>query len=167
MSDFFIDFFQNKITNIDGLKYDDILSYDNKKLEDKHNYIQYLFPLPVRSRYNSNAPIIDQIFINEAINNLEIRKNIIKSFLRMLTFYGFNYTVKPFNIIDKEEDKQWLSKHNHNYLRITRILKFLMLVKMDLLAYKFVEQLCKLNETGKIDKKSFNLWIKIIKSIED
>ena len=31
MSDFFIDFFQNKITNIDGLKYNDILNYDNNK----------------------------------------------------------------------------------------------------------------------------------------
>ena len=163
MSDFFIDFFQNKIRNIDSLTYNDILNYDNKKLEDKHNYIQYLFPLPVKSRYNPNAPVISQIFINEAINNMEIRKNIIKSFLRMLNFYGYSYSVKPFDIIDKGETKQWLTKQNHNYLRITRILKFLMLVKMDLLAYKFVEQLCKLNESGKIDEESFNVWIKTIK----
>ena len=163
MSDFFIDFFQNKITNIDGLTHNDILNYDNKKLEDKHKYIQYLFPLPIKSKYNPDAPVINQIFINEAINNMEIRKNIIKSFLRMLNFYGYSYSVKPFDIIDKGETKQWLTKQNHNYLRITRILKFLMLVKMDLLAYKFVEQLCKLNETGKIDKKSFNVWIKTIK----
>jgi hypothetical protein len=163
MSDFFIYFFQNKIRNIDGLTHNDILNYDNKKLEDKHNYIQYLFPLPVKSKYNPDAPVINQIFINEAINNMEIRKNIIKSFLRMLNFYGYSYSVKPFDIIDKGETKQWLTKQNHNYLRITRILKFLMLVKMDLLAYKFVEQLCKLNESGKIDKKSFNVWIKTIK----
>jgi len=166
MDNFFINFFQNEISNIDGLKYEDILKYDNKKLEDKHNYIQYLFPLPVKSKYNPNAPVIDQIFINEAINNMEIRKNIIKSFLRMLNFYGYNYTVKPFNIIDKGEPKQWLSRNNHNYLRITRILKFLMLVKMDLLAYKFVEQLCKLKDTGKIDEESFNFWITTIKLIK-
>ena len=163
MSDFFIDFFQNKITNIDGLKYDDILSYDNKKLEDKHKYIQYLFPLPIKSKYNPDAPVIDQIFINEAINNLEIRKNIIKSFLRMLDFYGYSYSVKPFDIIDKGETKQWLTKQNHNYLRITRILKFLMLVKMEFLAYKFVEQLCKLKD--KFDEDSFKYWIKTIKVI--
>ena len=163
MSDFFIDFFQNKIRNIDSLTYNDILNYDNKKLEDKHKYIQYLFPLPIKSKYNPDAPVINQIFINEAINNMEIRKNIIKSFLRMLNFYGYSYSVKPFDIIDKGETKQWLTKQNHNYLRITRILKFLMLVKMDLLAYKFVEQLCKLNESGKIDEESFNVWIKTIK----
>ena len=163
MSDFFSYFFQNKITNIDGLTHNDILNYDNKKLEDKHKYIQYLFPLPIKSKYNPDAPVINQIFINEAINNMEIRKNIIKSFLRMLNFYGYSYSVKPFDIIDKGETKQWLTKQNHNYLSITRILKFLMLVKMDLLAYKFVEQLCKLNESGKIDEESFNVWIKTIK----
>ena len=163
MSDFFIDFFQNKITNIDGLKYNDILNYDNKKLEDRHNYIQYLFPLPVKSKYNPDAPVIDQIFINEAIINMKIRKNIIKSFLRMLNFYGYSYSVKPFDIIDKGEYKQWLSRGNHNYLRITRILKFLMLVGMELLAYKFVEQLCKLRD--KTDEDSFNFWIKTIKVI--
>jgi hypothetical protein len=65
MDNFFINFFQNEINNIDGLKYNDILNYDNKRLEDRHNYIQYLFPLPVKSKYNSNAPVIDQIFINE------------------------------------------------------------------------------------------------------
>jgi len=160
MDNFFINFFQNEINNIDGLKYNDILNYDNKRLEDRHNYIQYLFPLPVKSKYNPDTPVIDQIFINEAIINMKIRKNIIKSFLKMLNFYGYNYTVKPFNIIDKGEPKQWLSRGNHNYLRITRILKFLMLVGMELLAYKFVEQLCKLRD--KIDEDSFNFWIKTI-----
>jgi hypothetical protein len=160
MDNFFINFFQNEINNIDGLKYNDILNYDNKRLEDRHNYIQYLFPLPVKSKYNPDTPVIDQIFINEAIINMKIRKNIIKSFLRMLNFYGYSYSVKPFDIIDKGEYKQWLSRGNHNYLRITRILKFLMLVGMELLAYKFVEQLCKLRD--KIDEDSFNFWIKTI-----
>ena len=164
MDNFFINFFQNEINNIDGLKYNDILNYDNKRLEDRHNYIQYLFPLPVKSKYNPDTRVIDQIFINEAIINMKIRKNIIKSFLRMLNFYGYSYSVKPFDIIDKGEYKQWLSRGNHNYLRITRILKFLMLVGMELLAYKFVEQLCKLRD--KIDEESFNFWIKTIKLIK-
>ena len=43
------------------------------------------------------------------------------------------------------------------------VIKFLMLVKMELLANVFVEQLCYLQPTGKIDDKSFNIWIKIIK----
>ena len=51
MSDFFIDFFQNKIRNIDSLTYNDILNYDNKKLEDKHNYIQYLFRSFIKLNY--------------------------------------------------------------------------------------------------------------------
>lgn len=162
MSKFFIDFFQNKINNVEGLKYNDILKYNNKQLEDKHNYIQYLFPLPIKSIYNPDAPVINEIFINEAINNLIIRKNIIRSFLRMMNFYGFEYSMKPFSLIDKEESKHWLRKHDHNYLRITRILKFLILVKMEMLAYKFVEQLCKLKSTGEINVESFNFWIKAI-----
>jgi hypothetical protein len=163
MDNFFIDFFQNRIENRNGLKFDDILKYDDYQLEDKHNYIQYLFPLPIKSQYNPDAPVISQIFINEALNNEIIRKNIIKAFLRMMKFYGFNYISRPFSLVDRGEEKQWLTNNNHNYLRITRILKFLMLVKMELLTNVFVEQLCYLQPTGKIDDKSFNIWIKIIK----
>ena len=163
MDNFFINFFQNEISNIDGLKYEDILKYNDEQLEDKHDYIQYLFPLPIKSKFNPKAPVIGQIFIDEAINNIKIRKNIIKAFLRMIDFYGFNYIVKPFDLVDRGEEKHWLTKNNHNYLRITRILKFLMLVKMEVLAYTFFEHLCNLVNTGKIDENSFNIWKRVIK----
>lgn len=156
---FYISFYQNKTKNPDGLFLNDILNYTDKQLEDKHNFIQYLFPLESKSKYNPKAPIIDQKFILEAQHNPEIKKNIVRSFGRMMDFYGFHTKTKPLHLEDREEKKQWLTKGNHNFLRLTRIIDFLFLVKMDLLAYILFEQLCKLKKKSDvIDSKTFGIW---------
>jgi len=43
----------------------DVLRFDDEKLEDVHDFIQWLFPLPERSGANPLAPILDDAATND------------------------------------------------------------------------------------------------------
>lgn len=165
--DFYISFYTNKIKNYDKVTLDNILRYNNKQLEDKHNFIQYLFPLETKSKYNPKAPVITDRFIKEAKKNKEIKSNIVRSFARMMNFYGFNIIKDSEGIhleIDPKGDFQWMTRGNHNYMRISRMLTFLQMIDMHLLAYMFFDILCELYPKGKIEKSTFEVWRDIIKN---
>jgi hypothetical protein len=44
-----------------GRTQEQILAWSNSQLENSHNYIQMLFPLPEGSPYNWSAPVIDYV----------------------------------------------------------------------------------------------------------
>ncbi len=122
---------------------DDIQSWDHNKLEDVHDYIQWLFPLRKRSNFNPDAPVLDDEQIADFRNSEELQSRLLKSFKLMLDFYGLrcddaNGLVK----ISKSEDfairsRNWLTHGNHNYLRITRILTSLRLLGLKKYAQAF------------------------------
>ena len=43
----------------DGRTFDEILGWDDARLEMVHDYIQWIFPLPERSGANPWAPVLD------------------------------------------------------------------------------------------------------------
>lgn len=112
----------------------EIWSYNFFQLEYKHDYIQWLFPLKEPSKYNINAPILSDEDIQYIKSNEKLKNHILFSFKQMLHFYGFkiddenkieynkNYWIRKFN---------WLHKNNHNFNRITRILKSLCLLGLE------------------------------------
>ena len=79
----------------------------------------------------------------------------------MENFYGFEYNGDK--IIDKQEQKHWISKGNHNYLRITRIITSLKIFNLEKEAILFYEALLNLSHTEKIDEKSLKYWENAIK----
>jgi Opioid growth factor receptor (OGFr) conserved region len=126
---------QNKLVSFySGISPDDqgrflkeIQNWSDEKLERTHDYIQWLFPLRERSGFNPGAPVLDENTINEFRARLELRANLRASFVRMLSFYGFDIVEDPLRVIPSksfsERAKNWLTPSNHNHLRITRILK--------------------------------------------
>ena len=138
----------------------EIWEYDNKLLEKSHNYIQRLFPTTKESIFEK-APLINPVADKKHITNQKIRENMKKSFEIMLNFYGFEYKNKT--IIDKKETKHWISKGNHNYLRITRIITSLKIFGLEAEAILFYEALLNLSHTEKIDEKSLKYWENAIK----
>ena len=112
--------------------------YLDYTLESKHDYIQYVFPLNDPSPYNSKAPVLtkEDFAIIQSDNNL--RYNMLKSLNRMLLFYGFqeldidNYLINGYQLKTfpksnnfKNQLKNWGTGHNHNHLRMTRIIRSL------------------------------------------
>lgn len=62
-------------------------TWDFEKLECAHDYIQWLFPLPERSAFNCDAPIVDEEVIQAFQSNPHLRQNLLRSFRVMLQFY--------------------------------------------------------------------------------
>jgi hypothetical protein len=93
-----------------GRTLEDILAFDDDRLESEHDYIQWLFPLDTHSNALAEAPILTEADIVQARGDVgTIRDNIQRSVKRMRLFYSQN--------------DHWLEPRDHNHLRITRILK--------------------------------------------
>lgn len=78
-----------------GRTQEQILAWPDIQLENSHNYIQMLFPLPEGSPFNFAAPIIDLETMKAFRTNSELRQRLRASFERMLTFYGFTTSIYP------------------------------------------------------------------------
>ncbi len=72
-----------------GRTFDEILGWDDARLEMVHDYIQWIFPLPERSGANPWAPVLDAAAIAAIRGSAEMQGRLRAAFLRMLAFYGF------------------------------------------------------------------------------
>lgn len=139
-----LEFYRGEIPNQEGLCYKDIMQFDDDELEKNHSYIQWLFPLKEPSMVVPGSPVLDeediQFFstnwknLDEMKDKIEIRKNLLDAFNKMMKFYGFSLSLKGDEIKSVEfvrsQDFQakafnWVKPKNHNFLRITRILRSL------------------------------------------
>ena len=127
-------FYTNKIASKgwDGDKIDDIHKTwwgDYDKLESKHNYIQWLFPIHEESRFNSQSQALQRQ--NSAPRDPKATGAISQELRHDLGFSdsgvdrltGRLERRKPAAVA--MERLQNLENHGHNYMRITRILKCL------------------------------------------
>ena len=151
-----IEFYTN--TNTIGYTLDQILGWNDANLEKKHDYIQILFPLTEKSNYNKNAPILTEKDISQFRTNKLIRSNVKKALERMLTFYGFSKP-KLYYVWDGKKD-QWLTKQNHNFLRLTRIMKFLQLINMKYESIRIFLGLCDIYKSHRsiIGSQTMDIW---------
>jgi hypothetical protein len=92
----------------------DVISFSDRDLEAVHDYIQWLFPLPSPSAAQPPSPILtpDQIAAIRA--DPRAVATLKAATERMLRFY--------------RDTRWWLTSHDHNHLRITRILHSLRLL---------------------------------------
>lgn len=92
-----------------GRTLDDVLSFDDEKLEQDHYYIQWLFPLETMSENVWESPILTNEEKLVIQSSPEAQANMRRALERIGTFY--------------ESTDRWLEYDDHNHLRITRILK--------------------------------------------
>ena len=141
-----IDFYSGKAPDAHGRYLNEILSWDYETLESTHNYIQWLFPLDTSSNFNLDAPVLTPIDKYIFSGSVLLKENIMKSFLLMLDFYGFQHR-KSGKIVQsssfKQRETNWLNHGNHNMLRISRILRSLCLLGLNDTAHQFFSALCK------------------------
>ncbi|KAM6956554.1 opioid growth factor receptor-like protein 1 [Aplochiton taeniatus] len=124
-------FYLNKIPLVpDGIYIEEILTKwrgDYDKLEHNHTYIQWLFPLREQG-LNYYAQELTQEEIKEFQNTREARRRFQQAYALMLDFYGIKLMDKSGNVSrahNWQERFQHLNESQHNYLRLTRILKSL------------------------------------------
>lgn len=88
-----------------------IRAYPDWRLEKEHDVIQWLFPSDIHSKYFDKAPILVDSDMEILKESVEIQDNLQMSLDRMIRFY--------------EKDDYWITQKNHNFLRMTRILRCL------------------------------------------
>jgi predicted phosphodiesterase len=139
------EFYLGQVKDNSGRTIEQIWEYNDHLLEITHDYIQWLFPTKTRSQFNVTAPLLDDQVIAEFRSNEELQRRLLRSFQRMLKFYGFliNEDHGLVNIIKTsefpEKKKNWLTLGNHNYLRITRILTSLNLLGLETFSRAFLD----------------------------
>jgi hypothetical protein len=107
-----------------------ILSWPDSRLESSHDYIQTVFPLPEESMF-SFAPIVTPEVRSAFLAQAELRASLRGALERMLTFYGLQFSSENgketvtrgpnFGI----NSRNWVTRFDHNHLRMTRILRSL------------------------------------------
>lgn len=148
----------------------DLWEYSDTQLEYSHDYIQLMFPIDTVSSVNRKAPVVtedDLLLCKERLP--QIRENMRKSFRRMLGFYGLMFDesgekIVPCDDFDKKHIK-WIGVWNHNYLRITRILKSLCIFGLSTEASAFLKVLVELSKEFPSMKKSCEeYWVPALKT---
>ncbi|XP_012889061.1 PREDICTED: opioid growth factor receptor-like protein 1 [Dipodomys ordii] len=100
---------------------------DYDKLERNHTYIQWLFPLREQG-LNFYAKELTTYEIEEFKKTKEAIRRFLLAYKMMLEFFGIKLIDKTGNVaraVNWQERFQHLNESQHNYLRITRILKSL------------------------------------------
>lgn len=144
----------------------EVHQFSNRELEQCHDYIQWLFPLTVRSQFNPTAPVLTEADVATFRSDLAVHGNFRKSLERILQFYGYEIVAEdPVQIFETDEwgnrSVQWISDGNHNYLRITRILQSACLLGFESYARAFQARLLKLRDSpyGRIiGVRAFDFW---------
>jgi len=122
------------------------LRQTDHQAEATHDYIQWFFPLDEPSRSVNGAPVLTELDIEEIKESILVQGNLAKS---ARWFLGF-----------LERNDHWITKYNHNHLRITRIIKSLRLLASDEAADEFRDKVLALagDRLNLVDQKARGFW---------
>lgn len=161
----FYDFYAKGERNREGVTFEEILIWDDHKLEAMHNYIQWLFPLLTQSGSNPNLPLFDTQTADQFRRDPRVQQKVLNAFKRMLRFYGLVRDEQT-GVITRagncaERERIWLTPHNHNFLRVTRMIESLDLMGLsnDAKAFQTIMNDIAFNEgSGIVSADTLGRW---------
>ena len=139
-------FLSNQDRNASGWLLTDIWKFNDTQIENTHTFSQWVFPIDEPSRAIPGSPILTEEQITEIRNSEQAKQNLSKS-----ADWYFNFL---------RRNKFWRKPHDHNHLRITRVIKSLRLLCGDDEADCFKEQLWQLlgTDISQIPSKTTEYW---------
>ncbi|MCU0569131.1 MAG: opioid growth factor receptor-related protein [Oculatellaceae cyanobacterium Prado106] len=171
-----IPFYLGEESNTEGRMIQEIWAWDFEALESVHNYIQWLFPIAEKSMFNRNAPVVDEAVMEAFGSDERLRGNLRRSLIVLLKFYGLELCENGNEqvVVDRSDNYQdriqaWVYPFDHNYLRITRILKCLMAFGMEVEAQAFYGCLCQIYQENQeqVGEETFWYWTDAVESGRD
>lgn len=131
-----------------GRQIEAVFAMDDHALERHHDFIQWLFPLPEPSRAVPGSPVLtsgDRMAIAGSATALA---HLAAAADRMSRFYATT--------------DAWLAPHDHNHLRISRIIRSLRLLVGDTAADRFRDDLLEQMTLrgGRVNAQSLEHWQK-------
>jgi hypothetical protein len=124
----------------------DVLAFSDERLEEVHDYIQWLFPLQTRSGAQPGAPVLTPAEIDAIRMDRNAQNTLTKAAERMLRFY--------------HGTQWWLTSFDHNHLRITRIIHSLKLLVGSEEAQRLHCAILAINEAAgsPVNARSLQFW---------
>ncbi|TDP49048.1 opioid growth factor receptor-related protein [Zavarzinia compransoris] len=124
-----IDFLAGTGADHAGRRIDEIRSQSEGWLEARHDFIQWLFPLPEPSGANPFAPLLSAAEAGAIAASAALADSLLRSVDTMMRLYGIRRDGAAFSrgpgFPGPFDD--WLGPIDHNHLRLTRILRCLAL----------------------------------------
>jgi len=151
-----IDFLEGKSEDYRGRTFNDIISSGDKTLEQCHDAIQQIFPLHEESKHANTYPIVDKDVIEKASKSDTIKSNLRLAKDRFERFYG----IGQYDDVDKQ--RKWCGDHNHNLLRVTRIIRSLRLFGLEKEALDFHDKVMQVGNHFGISNKTADYWDKAL-----
>ncbi len=162
-----LDFYRGTTTDSEGRMLTEVWNWSDDDLEAVHDFIQWLFPLPEPSRFNPDAPLLTTEDIAAFQGDALLRSNLARSFERFLAFLGLAVQ-KDGRVIEgpafaSHRGNAW-DFPNHNWLRITRVLRSLTLLGLEERARAFYAWLEAAYRSGKfpIPADTFRYWTEAV-----
>jgi hypothetical protein len=155
-----LDFYRGTGSDNRGRTLAEIWAYSDEQLEDVHDFIQWLFPLRMPSRFNADAPLLTPIDIAAFRAEPALRENLRRSLDLFLGFLGLRWEAGHVARADDFDRRHVFDYPDHNWLRITRVLTSTRLLGLEEESRAFFEFLKALREeerTG-ITAETFGYW---------
>jgi hypothetical protein len=129
-----------------GRSIETVLAFDDASIEAVHDFIQWLFPLPVASRAQPHSPVLAKAELEAIRRDPVAVGNLKRASKRMATFYIAN--------------DHWLTPFDHNHLRITRIITSLRLIAGPAAAQEFYAAIADRVRTSPmaVNSRSLRFW---------
>ncbi len=129
-----------------GRTIETVLAFDDRRLESAHDYIQWLFPLTEPSAAVPGSPVLGPADVAAIRADADAGRNLDRAATLMRGFY--------------DRTSAWLVPHDHNHLRITRILRSLTLLRDPATAEAFLRPILQRNEEAgsPVSSRSLGFW---------
>lgn len=133
-----------------GRRLEEMLDWPEHVLEYTHDYIQWMFPLRERSAAQPFAPVLSDDDVKEFRRDPALRQRMIEALTVMRAFYR----------IDGDGPRDWIEFGNHNYLRLTRILRSLRTVGLESEARDLFDELTEIyrENQDRIGATTYRYW---------
>jgi len=161
-------FYRGEGSDTEGRTLTEIWGWGDDELEEVHDFIQWLFPLPEPSRFNPDAPLLTPEDIATFQKDNLLRSNLLRSFTRFLGFLGLavgqdGQVVEGPSFGARSPDV-W-SFPNYNLLRVSRVLRSLTLLGLGDQARAFYAWLdtAYRNRRFPIGPDTFRYWTKAVR----
>lgn len=114
---------------------------DFEMMESSHTFIQWIFPIDTASRFNKDAALLDVDNARSISRNPCSILRVKESFIMMLEFFGFCMQDDDIIVVFNEVRLAHLGSHPHNWMRISRMLRSLVLIGLPRFADAFFKAL--------------------------
>lgn len=145
-----------------GFTHEDFLESPDTWLEFCHGHIQWAFPLEVASAYIKDAPLLTPEVIDLFRNSGDLQDKLFDSYMHMCQFYGLNPDDTNSPIEDHKKLFSWVTSRNHNFLRLTRMIRSMRMLGLKICAGKLYATLMEVCNDPEyraiITEETINYW---------